>query len=125
MYMQASCQTAPPHGQPGQATAERAAQRRQPNGGAGPEGSPFTCWSSVPTFGGNSPTAKSEPRMTLVTCRGRQMGAHPLAPGEPYSALDRHGPAGAPVDRSSGCPEPSTRQANPPIQVCSISDLVA
>ena len=31
--------------------------------------------------------AKAEPRMTLVTGRGRQMGALPLAPGEPYSEL--------------------------------------
>ena len=38
---QPPCQAAPSHGQPGQATAERAAQRRRPNGGARPEGLTF------------------------------------------------------------------------------------
>ena len=47
----------------------------------------LTCASSAPSFWGNSPTAKAEPRVTLFTCRGRQIGAHPLAPGEAFSAL--------------------------------------
>ena len=38
------CQAAPPHGQPGQAAAERAAQRRWPNGGVRPEGYTFDSW---------------------------------------------------------------------------------
>ena len=37
-------QAAPPHGQPGQAAAERAAQRRWPNGGVRPEGYTFDSW---------------------------------------------------------------------------------
>ena len=45
------------------------------------------CASSVPSFGGNSPTAKAEPRVALFTCLGRQMGALPLAPDEAFSAL--------------------------------------
>ena len=47
----------------------------------------LACASSVPSFGGNSPTAKAEPRVALFTCLGRQMGALPLAPGEAFSAL--------------------------------------
>ena len=38
---QCPCRAAPPHGQPGQATAERAAQRRPPYGSARPEGLTF------------------------------------------------------------------------------------
>ena len=38
---QPPCQAAPSHGQPGQATAERAAQRRRPNGGVRPEAHTF------------------------------------------------------------------------------------
>ena len=38
---QPPCQAAPSHGQPGQATAERAAQRWRPNGGVRPEAHTF------------------------------------------------------------------------------------
>ena len=36
--------------------------------------------------------------MTLFTCRGRQIGAHPLAPGEPYSALQANQPERLPTN---------------------------
>ena len=47
----------------------------------------MTCWPAHPACrasGGTrySPTSKAEPRVTLFTCLGRQMGAHPPAADE-------------------------------------------
>ena len=47
----------------------------------------LACASSVPSFRGNSPTAKAEPRVALFTCLGRQMGALPPAADEARRTL--------------------------------------
>ena len=56
---QPPCQAAPSHGQPGKATAERAAQRRPPKGGERPEAHTFD--SRVMAF--ELPTSGTAPRV--------------------------------------------------------------
>ena len=58
----------------------------------------------------------------LLTCLGRHTAAHPPAADGP-PAYPESGPAEAPGDLRFGCPEPCTRQANPPEHQSPISDL--
>ena len=123
---QPPCQAAPPHRQTGQATAERAAQRRQPNGGVRP-GGPTTdsliCAADLPNSGTALPMVQPESPAALLTCLGRHTAAHPPAADGP-PAYPESGPAEAPGDLRFGCPEPCSRQANPPMQQRVISDFV-
>ena len=91
---QPPCQAAPTHGQPGQATAERAAQRRPPNGSESPGGhttDSLMCAAGLPTSGTAPPMAQPESRASLLTCLGRHTGAHPPAANEApaYAAANR------------------------------------
>ena len=56
-----------------------------------------------------------ESRAALLTCLGRQMGAHPPAADE-APAYPAGKTAGAPAQRCFGCPEPSTRRDHLPKQ---------
>ena len=60
----------------------------------------------------------------LLTCLGRHTAAHPPAADGP-PAYPSTGEAEAPVESCFGCPEPCTRQANPPDHQAPISDLQA
>ena len=78
------CQAAPSHGQPGQATAERAAHRRRPNGGVRPEAHTFdsrVMALKLPTSGTAPTLVQPESRAALLTCLGRQMGHGRAPPG--------------------------------------------
>ena len=71
---QPPCQAAPSHGQPGQATAERAAQRRPPKGGERPEAHTFdsrVMAFELPTSGTAPTLVQPESRAALLTCLGR------------------------------------------------------
>jgi len=118
------CQAAPPHRQTGQATAERAAQRRQPNGGVRP-GGPTTdsliCAADLQNSGTAPPVVQPESPAALITCLGRHTAANPPAADGPPAYPERK-TAEAPERRRFGCPEPCTRQANPPVQRGLISD---
>ena len=60
----------------------------------------------------------------LLTCLGRHTAARPpAADGSP--TYPESGPADAPGDLRFGCPEPCTRQANPPEHQGPISDFQA
>ena len=122
---QPPCQAAPHHGQPGQATAERAAQRRRPNGGVRPEAHTFdsrVMALKLPTSGTAPTLVQPESRAALLTCLGRQMGAHPPAADEaPAHAAGKK--AEEAEQRRFGFPEPCTRRGNPPKQRSHISDL--
>jgi hypothetical protein len=105
---QPPCQAAPPHGQPGQATAERAAQRRPPNGSESPGGhttDSLMCAAGLPTSGTAPPMAQLESRAALLTCLVRHTGAHPPAANE-ARAYAGTGEAEAPVESCFDCPEP-------------------
>ena len=122
---QPPCQAAPPHRQTGQATAERAAQRMQPNGGVRPGGptiDSLICAADLPNSGTAPPMAQPESPAALLTCLGRHMAEHPPAADGP-PAYPESGPSLVPGDLRFGCPEPCTRQANPPEQRSPISDL--
>ena len=115
---QPPCQAAPSHGQPGQATAERAAQRRPPNGRVRPEAHTFdsrVMAFELPTSGTAPTLVQPESRAALLTCLGRQMGAHPPAADE-APAHAESGPWTIALDHRFGCPEPCTRRDNPPKQ---------
>ena len=124
---QPPCQAAPPHRQTGQATAERAAQRRQPNGGVrpgGPTADSLICAADLPNSGTAPPMVQPESPAALLTCLGRHTAARPpAADGSP--TYPESGPADAPGDLRFGCPEPCTRQANPPEHQGPISDFQA
>ena len=122
---QPPCQAAPPHRQTGQATAERAAQRRQPNGGVRPGGptiDSLICAAGLPNSGTAPPMAQPESPAALLTCLGRHTAAHPPAADGP-PAYPESGPSLVPGDLRFGCPEPCTRQDNPPYHQSPISDL--
>ena len=123
---QPPCQAAPPHRQTGQATAERAAQRRQPNGGVRPGGPTIDSliWTAgLPNSGTAPPMVQPESPAALLTCLGRHTAAHPPAADGP-PAYPSTGEAEAPVESCFGCPEPCTRRGNPPKQQRVISDFV-
>ena len=122
---QPPCQAAPPHRQTGQATAERAAQRRQPNGGVRPGGptiDSLICAAGLPNSGTAPPMVQPESPAALITCLGRHTAAHPPAADGP-PAYPESKPAEAPSHQRVGCPEPCTRQDNPPDHQSPISDL--
>ena len=124
---QPPCQAAPPHRQTGQATAERAAQRRQPNGGVrpgGPTADSLICAADLPNSGTAPPMVQPESPAALLTCLGRHTAARPPAADGP-PAYPESGPADPPAHRRFGCPEPCTRQANPPEHQGPISDFQA
>ena len=66
--------------------------------------------------------AQPESPAALLTCIGRHTAAHPPA-ADGLLAYPESGPSLAPGDLRFGCPEPCTRQANPPEHQCLISDL--
>ena len=78
----APCQAAPHHGQPGQATAERAAQRRWPNGGVRPKAHTFdsrVMALKLPTSG-TAPTLVPPPSLPPPpSSSSRTIRAHPIA----------------------------------------------
>ena len=76
----------------------------------------------LPTSGTAPTLVQPESRAALLTCLGRQMGAHPPA-ADQVRAHAELGPAEAPVNHRFGCPEPCTRRGNPPKQRSFISDL--
>ena len=78
----------------------------------------------LPTSGTAPTLVQPESRAALLTCLGRQMGAHPPAADE-APAYPAGKTAGAPAQRRFGCPEPCTRRDNLAKQPSLISDFVS
>ena len=82
----------------------------------------LVCAAGLPISGTAPPMVQPESRTALLTCLGRQMGAHPPAADEARAyAVGKT--AGEPGRRRVGFPEPCTRQANLLSQRSHKSDL--
>ena len=89
----------------------------------GPTIDSLICAADLPNSGTAPPMAQPESPAALLTCVGRHTAAHPPAADGP-PAYPESGPSLVPGDLRFGCPEPCTRQANPPMQQRVISDFV-